>query len=411
MAGPLEGVRVLDLTTVVMGPYATQMLAEYGADVVKVESPEGDVMRLSGPMRNAGMGHLFMNVNRGKRSIVLDLKTEGGRDVALALTRRADVLVTNIRPQAMRRLSLAYDDVRAVNPRLIYAGAFGFSQRGPYAARPAYDDLIQGMSGIPWLASEAGAEVPRYAPLILADRVVGLQLLGAVVAALYRRERTGLGQRVDVPMYEGFLSVVLGEHLAGRLFDPPIDGPGYRRSLAHDRRPYPTRDGHVCVLIYSDKHWRRFFEAIGRPEIFRDDPRFSTHGARVRHIGEVYGYLRDLLATRTTAEWLEVFAGADIPAAPMLSLDDVLADPHLAAIGYFRQGHHPSEGAVVELAVPTEWSESQPQPPGPAPRLGEHGDEILREAGFAPERIEHLRASGAFGRAGSAREEAQEREA
>jgi crotonobetainyl-CoA:carnitine CoA-transferase CaiB-like acyl-CoA transferase len=399
MPGPLEGVRVLDLTTVVMGPYATQTLGDYGAEIIKVESAEGDAVRHSGPMRNPAMGHLFLNVNRSKRSIVLDLKQPAGREVALALAKRVDVLVYNIRPQAMARLALSYDDVRAVNPRIIYAGAFGFSQRGPYAARPAYDDLIQGMSGIPFLSQQAGAAVPRYAPVILADRLVGLQLMGAIVSALYHRERTGKGQRIDVPMYEGLLSIVLGEHLAGRLFDPPLGEAGYQRSLAHDRRPYPTRDGHICVLIYTDKHWRRFFEAIGKPEIYGSDARFSTHGARIRHVGEVYGYLRDVLATRSSAEWLQLLAEADIPAAPMVSLDDILADEHLAAIGYFRERLHPSEGKILDLAVPTEWSESIPEPVRHAPRLGEHTVEVLEEAGFSPDRIAELRAAGTIGMA------------
>jgi crotonobetainyl-CoA:carnitine CoA-transferase CaiB-like acyl-CoA transferase len=396
MPGPLQGVRVLDLTSVVMGPYATQILGDYGAEVIKVEPPEGDVMRLSGPMRNPGMGHLYMNVNRNKRSIVLDLKQPVGKEVALVLAQRADVLVYNLRPQAIERLGLSYEDVRAVNPRIIYAGAFGFSQRGPYAARPAYDDLIQGMSGIPWLSQQAGAAVPRYAPMILADRLVGVQLVAAITSALFHRERTGRGQRIDVPMYEGFLSVVLGEHLAGRMFDPPLGEVGYQRSLARDRRPYPTSDGYICALIYTDKHWRRFFDAIGKSEIFERDARFSTHGARVRHIGEVYGFLRDVLVTRTTAEWLSLFGKADIPAARMLSIEDVLADSHLNAIDYFRERVHPSEGRIVELAVPTEWSDSAPELARHAPELGEHTVEILREAGFSSHQIDELFAAGAI---------------
>ena len=396
MPGPLQGVRILDLTSVVMGPYATQILGDYGAEVIKVEAPEGDVMRLSGPMRNPRMGHLYMNVNRNKRSIVLDLKQSAGREVALVLAGRADVLAYNIRPQAMERLGLSYDEIRAVNPRVIYAGAFGFSQRGPYAARPAYDDLIQGMSGIPWLSQQAGATIPRYAPIILADRLVGVQLVAAITSALYHRERTGRGQRIDVPMYEGFLSAVLGEHLAGRMFDPSLGGPGYQRSLAHDRRPYPTSDGYVCALIYTDKHWRRFFEVIGRSEVFERDARFSTHGARVQCIDEVYGYLRDTLVTRTTTEWLSLFGEADIPAAPMVAIEDVLSDTHLNAIGYFKESEHPSEGKIVELAVPTEWSDSSPELTRHAPGLGEHTVEILREAGFSSHQIDKLSAAGAI---------------
>lgn len=279
MDGPLAGVRVLDLTSVVLGPYATRMLGDYGADVIKIESPQGDVMRQTGPMRNANMGHLYLHTNRNKRSVVIDLKHTAGRQVMLTLAARADVLVYNIRPQAMERLALGYEQVKAVNSRIIYVGAFGFSQRGPYAARPAYDDLIQGMAGIPWLARAAGAEIPRYAPMILADRTVGLQLAGAIIAALFYRERSGRGQRVDVPMFEGMLSVVLGEHLGGRTFVPPTAGAGYERSLSPDRRPYRTTDGYICALVYTDKHWRKFFEEIGQPETFQDAG-FCSQGAR-----------------------------------------------------------------------------------------------------------------------------------
>ncbi|HVL37251.1 MAG TPA: CoA transferase, partial [Burkholderiales bacterium] len=234
MSGPLAGVRVLDLTTVVMGPYATQILADFGADVVKVEPPDGDVMRYAWPYRNPGMGHIFLNANRNKRSVVLDLKQPAAREACLALAGRADVLVYNIRPQAMARLRLAYEDVRAVNPKVIYVGCFGYSQRGPYAAKAAYDDLIQGAAGIPWLLHRQGAETPRYAPIIVADRSVGQQVASAVSAALYYREKTGKGQRVDVPMFEHLLQIVLGEHLGGHTFEPQNGEAGYARMLAPD---------------------------------------------------------------------------------------------------------------------------------------------------------------------------------
>ena len=352
-------------------------------------------MRLSGPMRNARMGHLYLTTNRSKRSVVIDLKTTAGRGVLLTLAKTADVLVYNIRPQAMARLALAYEDLRAANPRIIYVGAFGFSQRGPYAARPAYDDLIQGMAGIPWLVQQAGAAEPRYAPMILADRTVGLQLALAVTSALYHRQSTGRGQRVDVPMYEGMLSVVLGEHLAGKLFDPPEGQEGYQRSLARDRRPYRTKDGYVCTLIYTDKQWRSLFEAIGEAETFANDARFASQGARLAHIDEVYGYLSGVISTRTTREWLDLFRRADIPAASMYSIDDVLGDEHLAAIGYFQKSEHPSEGPITTLAIPTEWSDSAPETPRHAPRLGENTVDVLRESGYTEADIAALVEQGA----------------
>src|SRR5260221_11379161 len=257
--GPLEGIRVLDLTTVVMGPFATQILGDFGADVIKVESPEGDVIRNAWPFRNAGMGTIFLNTNRNKRSIVLDLKKEEAREACLALAKRADVLVYNIRPQAMARLQLSYEHVKKQNAKIIYVGCFGYSQRGPYAAKAAYDDLIQGAAGIPALLKIQGAETPRYAPIIVADRSVGQQVASAVSAPLYHREKTGKGQRVDVPMFEHLLQIVLREHLGGYTFEPQAGEPAYARMLAPDRRPDETRDRDGCALIYNAKQWKAFF--------------------------------------------------------------------------------------------------------------------------------------------------------
>jgi crotonobetainyl-CoA:carnitine CoA-transferase CaiB-like acyl-CoA transferase len=394
MPGPLDGVRVLDLTTVVMGPYATQILADLGADVVKLEPPEGDVMRHNAPMRSKGMGHIFMNANRNKRSIVLDLKKDAGREACLRLARTADVMAYNIRPQAMARLKLSYDEVRAENPRIIYVGAFGYSQRGPNAAKPAYDDLIQGAAGLPWLLKQAGAESPRYVPATLADRTVGLHVVNAVCAALYCREKTGKGQRVDVPMFESLLQTVLGEHLGGYTYEPQTGEPGYARMLAKERRPYETSDGYVCVLVYNDKQWRAFFDLIGRNELL-SDPRFATQEARSRSFGVAYGLIGEEMKKRTTAEWIAALEKADIPVQRMNSLGEIVSDPHLAAIGYFRSVEHPSEGRIKSMAVPSEWSETSPEYRRHAPRLGEHTAEILREAGYAPAEIDALVAARA----------------
>ena len=394
MAGPLDGVRILDLTTVVMGPYATQILADFGADVIKLEPPEGDIMRHAAPMRSPGMGHIFLNANRNKRSIVLDLKKDDGREACLALARSADVLVTNIRPQAMQRLKLGYEDVGAVNSRILYVGAFGYSQRGPYAAKAAYDDLIQGAAGLPWLLKESGAESPRYVPATMADRSVGLHVVNAICAGLYWREKSGRGQRIDVPMFESLLQTVLGEHMGGYTFEPQLGEPGYARMLAKGRRPYETRDGYVCVLVYNDKQWRAFFELIGRPELLAD-PRYATQEARSRDFEQAYALVEGEMKKRTTAEWLAALEAADIPVQRMNSLADIVNDPHLAAIGYFNSVEHPSEGRIKAMAVPSEWSESPPGYRRHAPRLGEHTREVLREAGLAEGAIEGLIASGA----------------
>jgi crotonobetainyl-CoA:carnitine CoA-transferase CaiB-like acyl-CoA transferase len=394
MSGPLHGVRVLDLTTVVMGPYATQILADFGADVIKLEPPDGDVMRYAWPFRHPGMGSIFLNTNRNKRSVVLDLKKPAALAACLAIAKQSDVLVYNIRPQAMARLKLSYEEIKKINPQIIYAGCFGFSQRGPYAAKAAYDDMIQGAAGIPWLLKRQGASEPRYAPMIIADRSVGQQVASAVSAALYHREKTGSGQRIDVPMFEHLLQLVLGDHLGGYTFEPQLGEPGYHRILAPDRRPYETRDGYVCALIYNDKQWKAFFDILGKPEIF-SLPEFSTQEARSRNYNRAYAMVAEEMKKRTTAQWVEALERADIPVQRMNSIDDIVADPHLAAIGYLEVVEHPTEGRIKSLAVPSEWSQSPPEYRRHAPRLGEHTREVLREAGLTEERIDSLLQSGA----------------
>ena len=391
MPGPLTGVKVLDLTTVVMGPFATQILAELGADVIKIETHEGDNMRHVGPMKNPAMGHLYINLNRGKRGIVLDLKQPEGREAMLRLISSADVLIYNVRPQAMARLGLSYDDVCAVNPKLVYVGAYGYSQRGPYAAKAAYDDLIQGATGLPWLTTETGGETPRYVPVNLADRVTGLHAVYAVTSALFFRERTGQGQAVEVPMFESIAHFVLGDHMAGLSWDPPLGGSGYERLL--HRRPYATSDGYLCVLVYNDKQWKSFLEAVGRTDML-EDKRFFPHGSRAQHIGEIYDWLESVLKRRTSAEWITLLEQADIPVARMNTVEDLLEDPHLAAEGFFAVEQNAREGKLRVPRTPTGWSTAQPELQCPAPRLGEHSAEVLREAGYSDAEITELARAG-----------------
>ncbi|MDM0080977.1 CoA transferase [Variovorax sp. J31P179] len=394
--GPLSGVRVLDMTSVVMGPYATQILAELGADVIKVESREGDNMRHVGPMKNPGMGHIFLHANAGKRSIALDLKADDGREAVLKLAEGCDVLVSNVRPKAMARLGLHYEAVKERSPRIIYVNCCGFDQDGPDAARPAYDDLIQGATGVPWLMQQYGAPEPIYAPTTLCDRVTGLHAVYAVTAALYARSQTGQGQAVSVPMFESMSQFILGDHMAGLSFDPPRGEPGYARLLTPHRKPYATRDGRLCVLIYNDKHWRSFFEAIGESDGLGADPRFATHGARAAHIDAVYAEVSRIMRTRTTAEWRALLDAADVPNMPMNSPADLLANAQLRATGFLRQTLHPTEGLLHVMAPPTKWSATPPErEPAPAPRLGEHTVELLREAGYSDTAVRGLLASGA----------------
>jgi len=393
-AGALAGVRVIDLTTVLMGPFTTQMLGDMGADVVKVESLQGDPVRRVGPARHPGMGAIFLQGNRSKRSLVLDLKQTEGRNAVLRLAEGADVLVYNIRPQAMARLGLTYEEVSAANPRIVYAGMFGYDQRGPYAARPAYDDLIQSLVALPTLAVMAGGDRPRYVPLAIADRYVAAIGVGTILGALLHRAKSGRGQRVDIPMFETMAQMVLGDHMGGRTFEPPLGPPGYKRSLSPERVPYRTRDGYISVLAYNDKQWRSFFAAIGRPELPDADPRFADVGSRTVHIDALYALIAEVFSARTTAEWLAILDSADIPAMPLHTLDTLIDDPHLAAIGFLQTAEHPSEGTIRSTGVPTSWSESQAAPGRPAPHLGEHSVEVLREAGYTGAEIDRLLAAG-----------------
>jgi crotonobetainyl-CoA:carnitine CoA-transferase CaiB-like acyl-CoA transferase len=402
LRGPLTGVRVIDITTVFMGPSATQMLGDLGADVIKVESPGGDVVRAIGPQGAQKMGPLFLAMNRNKRSIVLDLKSAQGRAALLDLVPSADVLAYNVRPQAMERLGLGYAALAAINPRLVYAGMFGFSQRGRHAASAAFDDLIQAACALPQAMALASGDIPRYLPVTIADRAVGLYAFGVIAAALYGRERSGRGQRVDVPMFESMVPQVLGDHLYGQTFVPPQGDFGYPRLLSPERRPYKTRDGHVCCLIYTDAQWKEFLRAIGQPGLFSTDPRMATIATRTRHITALYTLVSDEIGRRSTAELQALLQGTDIPVFPMHTFDSLLEDPHLGDIGFFSEMDHPAVGRIRQMAVPSEWSDTPPGPALPPPRLGQHSREILRAAGYDDARIDALVAAGAVGEAAPA---------
>ena len=379
MAGPLAGVRILDLTAVVMGPSATQILGDMGAEVIKIEAPGGDMMRHIGPYRHAGMGPLYLQSNRNKRSVVLDLKKEEGKEALLALVRDADVLVYNIRPQAMARLGLGYETIARLNPDIVYCGAFGFGEDGPYAGRPVYDDLMQAASGVAWLNERVQGK-PRYAPINICDRVVGLYLTIAIAGALYHRQRTGEGQAIEVPMFETMAQFVLADHMGGHAFVPPEGPIGYRRLLSTQRGPYPTRDGHLCLVVYTDDHWRRFSAMIGQPDLVQTDARFAGIDARTRHAEEIGAFLATALTGRTTKEWLGLLREADIPAAPVNSLEDLFSDPHLVAVGMFEDVEHPTEGKLRMARHPIKYGRTPAEVRRLPPNLGEHTLEVLEEA-------------------------------
>ena len=394
MAGPLAGLRIVDMTSVVMGPYATQIMGDLGADVIKVESGTGDTLRQNGKGRNPGMGPLFLQMDRSKRSIVLDVKKPEGLAALLALLARADVFVFNLRPASMQRMGLGYEKVAAANPRIVYCALNGFGEDGPYAGKSAYDDMIQGAAGLPSLAARATGE-PRYAPSALADRIAGMTGIYAILAALYHREKTGEGQSIEVPMFERMVEFVLSDHLYGLTFDPPIGGSGYPRQLAPDRKPYKTKDGYVCAMPYLDKHWQSFFAMAGLEEL-KGDARFTTLETRTQHIRALYEILATALLERTTAEWMALFEAADIPSMPLNTPESLLTDPHLEATGFFRMVEHPTEGRIRTMAVPVKFSASKPEVTRQAPRLGEHGREVMREAGYSDEEIARLVSAGAM---------------
>jgi len=378
--GPLHGVRVIDLTSVVMGPSATQILGDLGADVIKVEHPEGDSVRGIGVNRHAGMGPLYLQNNRNKRSVVLDLKTDAGRDALLELVRKADVFVYNIRPQAIERLRLGYHDLATVNPGLIYAAAVAYGRGGPDAGKPVYDDIMQAAAGVSNLFHRVDG-APRNAPVNLCDRVTGLYLTISILSALFHRALTGKGQEIEVPMLETMVQFVLADHIAGHAFQPPLGEMGYMRLLSRFRGPYPTKDGHICLVVYTDRHWRAFTRLIGDPDLLDRDPRFLTQQIRTTNAELCGQYLAQYTPSRTTAEWLEFCREIDIPASPVNAIEDLFELPHLKAVGMFSDMEHHTEGTLRVARFPVTFSETPATIRRLAPNLGEHTEEVLREVG------------------------------
>lgn len=390
--GPLTGIRVADLTSVLLGPYATQILGDMGADVIKIEGPEGDTMRDLGPRRSPGMAAVYLSANRNKRALGIDLKTSEGKVALLKLLETVDVFLHNMRPSAIKRLGLTYEDVKAVNPSIVYCGAYGFNQKGPYANKPAYDDIIQGVSGLAATQSTLMGR-PGYMPTVIADKTTGLTAVYSVSMALFHRERTGEGQEVNIPMFETMVQFHMLEHLYGGNFEPAIGPIGYPRATSPNRHPYKTKDGMIGVLPYVDKQWRAFFDIAGRPEMM-EDPRFCNIEARLDNIDSVYQVLSEIIETRTSAEWLADLDAASIPSVPINTSEDLLEDEHLKATGFWQTMEHPTEGRLNHPGIHTEFSASPGRVRRHAPHLGEHNREIMKEAGLSDAEIDSMIASG-----------------
>jgi crotonobetainyl-CoA:carnitine CoA-transferase CaiB-like acyl-CoA transferase len=355
------------------------MLGDLGADVVKIESAGGDSMRWVGPWRHAGMGPLFLQANRNKRSVVLDLKAPEDKAIAMELAVGADVLVSNVRPQGLKRLGLDYESVSRVNAAIIYCAAVGYGSGGPESGKPVYDDLMQAAAGIAGLFRAVDG-TPRYAPINICDRVVGLYVANAVTSALYHREKSGAGQLIEVPMFETMAQFVLADHLGGNAFVPPEGAMGYRRLLSRTRGPYRTKDGHLSLVVYTDRHWRCFSELVGRPKLIETDERFASQESRTQHAEAIGEFLATHLLTRTNQEWLAAFQAIDIPVCPVNSLEDLLDDPHLAAVEFFEEVEHPTEGTLKSCRFPIRFSGTPASVQRLAPNLGEHNAEICPSA-------------------------------
>jgi crotonobetainyl-CoA:carnitine CoA-transferase CaiB-like acyl-CoA transferase len=401
MTTPLEGIKIVEMTSVVLGPYACQMLGDLGAEIIKIEPPSGDTNRNLGPYRNhSDMSSLFVNCNRNKRSLVLDLKSERGRAAILELIKDADVVVHNFRPGAMQRLGLDYQEVRKINPQIIYCATYGYSKEGPYGNKGALDDSIQAASGIAALNEKVLGE-PRYLPTIVADKTTGLFVVQAVLAALFHKERSGQGQEIEVPMFESLTSYVMVEHLWGQTFEPPIGKAGYVRLMAEHRKPYKTKDGlYLAVLPYWDAHWATFCKLSDNPEL-AVDPRFTSMGERLKNINESYAATGKIIATRTRQEWLDLLGETNVPMMVVNSLDDLIDDPHLKATGFWQEFDHPDEGRIRMSSPPMNFSETPATIRRMAPRLGQHSVEVLREAGLSEEVIQKMLAAGETREAGS----------
>jgi crotonobetainyl-CoA:carnitine CoA-transferase CaiB-like acyl-CoA transferase len=384
-SGPLAGVKIVDMSSVVLGPFATLIFGDLGADVIKIEAGQkgkaGDMMRYAGASPTGDLGPIYTSLNRNKQSVQLDAKTEDGKAAIVALLKDADVFFHNVRLAGMGRLGLDYDSVKKINPGIVYVHCAGFGAGGPYEKRQAYDDLIQGASGFAALNAMRSGGDPEYAPSLVADKTVGLFATYATLAALYHKQRTGEGQFVSVPMLESFTFFNLVENLYGETFLPGNGKLAYSRSINANRKPYKTKDGYIGLVPYSDQQWEQFFEMGGKSGVF-EDPRFSTYSARTENITELYAIIGEVALLKTTDEWLTLLDGANIPAMRYNKMDDVLADPHLAAVNFFQTRKHPDAGDYRAMKHPVEFSATPADIAIDPPRLGADTETVLASLGL-----------------------------
>jgi crotonobetainyl-CoA:carnitine CoA-transferase CaiB-like acyl-CoA transferase len=389
--GPLAGVRIVDMTSVVLGAYATQMLGDLGADVIKIESPltdrgeGGDVMRWAGDTPNEevrDLGPIFMTINRNKRSVKLDLREDKARRILRKLIEGADVFTANVRYAGLERAGFDYQSVAAIKPDIVYVHAAGYGSDGPYAGLPAYDDLIQAGSGMADLLNRVdGNPTPRYVPTLAADKISGLFMAQAVLAALFHKQKTGEGQFVEVPMLESITSFTLAEHFFGQVYDPPLGPWCYTRVANPNRKPFATADGFIGLMPYNNKQWDDFFALAGQPGMVSNDPRFKDYETRTKHIGELYGMVEAITQTRPTQEWLDLLMPLSIPVVKLNRLDDLPNDPHLAAVDFFQAYEHPKAGRYNAMRPPLRFSKTPANIRRHPPQLGEHNAEVLAEIG------------------------------
>jgi len=387
--GPLKGIRVLDLTAVVLGPMGTHVLADFGADVIKVEPPAGDMMRANGISLHPGMSSIFLAINRNKRSVCIDLKSPEGRAALDALIPTVDVMVHNMRVPAAQRLGLDYERVARLRPDIVYCAALGFGQDGPHRDKPAFDDIIQAGSGLVGLSSVGHAQ-PDYVPSLIADKTAGLAVSNAIMAALLHRAATGQGQYVEVPMLETMATFVMAEHMGGLTFRGSSIKAGYPRLLEGGRKPTRTKDGWIAMLPYTAKHWHAFFEAVGRKDLSAHYDIEDRHKRNAR-IRELYAHLREFAPEKTTAQWMALCEQLDIPATPIYTPDDLPTHPHLQAVGLFQDAEHPTEGPIRQMRPATRFSATPANVYRHAPTVGQHTEEVLREAGLSADAITRLK--------------------